>query len=148
MRLVCRNFKGAVGRFAPQFSGYQQQDSQELLTFLLDGLHEDLNRVRKKPYTEIKDSGGRPDEEVAAEAWEVYKKRNDSVILDLFHGLLKSTVVCPECPKVSVVFDPFCYLSLPLPVRKERQIEVSDRGSFTYFARRHCYLILTSLLLQ
>jgi len=122
--LVPRNFKGAVGRFAPQFSGYQQQDSQELLTFLLDGLHEDLNRVRKKPYTEIKDSGGRPDDEVAAEAWEVYKKRNDSVILDLFHGLLKSTVVCPECPKVSVVFDPFCYLSLPLPVRKERQIEV------------------------
>ena len=66
-----RNFKGAVGRFAPQFSGYQQQDSQELLTFLLDGLHEDLNRVRKKPYTEIKDSGGRPDEEVAEEAWKV-----------------------------------------------------------------------------
>jgi len=119
-----RNFKGAVGRFAPQFSGYQQQDSQELLTFLLDGLHEDLNRVRKKPYTEIKDSGGRPDEEVAEEAWKVYKMRNDSVILDLFHGLQKSTVVCPECPKISVVFDPLCYLSLPLPVRKERVIEV------------------------
>ena len=40
----------AVGRFAPQFSGYQQHDSQELLTFLLDGLHEDLNRIKKKPY--------------------------------------------------------------------------------------------------
>ena len=38
--VVPRNFKMAVGRFAPQFSGYQQQDSQELLTFLLDGLHE------------------------------------------------------------------------------------------------------------
>ena len=50
--------------------------------------------------------------------------RNDSVILDLFHGLQKSTVVCPECPKISVVFDPLCYLSLPLPVRKERVIEV------------------------
>ena len=46
------------------------------------------------------------------------------MILDLFHGLLKSTVVCPECPKVSVTFDPFCYLSLPLPVKKERKIEV------------------------
>ncbi len=46
------------------------------------------------------------------------------MILDLFHGLLKSTVVCPECPKISVTFDPFCYLSLPLPVRKERKIEV------------------------
>ena len=66
-------------------------------------------------------------QEVANEAWSIYKKRNDSVILDLFHGLLKSTVVCPECPKISVTFDPFCYLSLPLPVRKERQIEVSTR---------------------
>lgn len=52
----------AVGRFAPQFSGYQQQDSHELLAFLLDGLHEDLNRVKKKPYIEIPDHGGRPDE--------------------------------------------------------------------------------------
>ena len=51
-----------VGRFAPQFSGYQQQDSQELLAFLLDGLHEDLNRVKKKPYLALKDDEGRPDE--------------------------------------------------------------------------------------
>merc|ERR1719284_1031760 len=122
--VVPRAFKMAVGRFAPQFSGYQQQDSQELLTFLLDGLHEDLNRIRQKPYVEMSDSDGRPDHEVASEAWENYKKRNDSVILDIFHGLLKSTVVCPECPKVSVTFDPMCYLSLPLPVKKERQIEV------------------------
>ena len=41
---------------------YQQHDSQELLTFLLDGLHEDLNRVKKKPYIELKDSDDRPDE--------------------------------------------------------------------------------------
>ena len=51
----------AVGRFAEQFSGYQQQDSQELMAFLLDGLHEDLNRIKKKPYVEIKDANGRPD---------------------------------------------------------------------------------------
>ncbi|KAM8994600.1 ubiquitin carboxyl-terminal hydrolase 4 isoform 3-T3 [Ara ararauna] len=56
-----RMFKTQVGRFAPQFSGYQQQDSQELLAFLLDGLHEDLNRVKKKPYLELKDASGRPD---------------------------------------------------------------------------------------
>ena len=61
---------------------------------------------------------------VAEEAWENYRKRNDSVIVDTFHGLLKSTLVCPECNKVSVTFDPFCYLSLPLPVKKERQLEV------------------------
>ncbi|KAK3103303.1 hypothetical protein FSP39_018356, partial [Pinctada imbricata] len=121
---VPRNFKLAVGRFAPQFSGYQQQDSQELLAFLLDGLHEDLNRIKKKPYIEQKDAGDRPDREVSKESWENYQKRNDSVIVDTFHGLLKSTVHCPECDKISVTFDPFCYLSLPLPIKKERQLEV------------------------
>ena len=29
-----------LGEFAPRFSGYNQQDSSELLSFLLDGLHE------------------------------------------------------------------------------------------------------------
>ena len=33
-------FKWQLAKFAPQFSGYAQQDSQELLAFLLDGLHE------------------------------------------------------------------------------------------------------------
>ncbi|XP_021342964.1 ubiquitin carboxyl-terminal hydrolase 15-like [Mizuhopecten yessoensis] len=119
-----RNFKYAVGRFAPQFSGFQQQDSQELMAFLLDGLHEDLNRIRQKPYIEMKDNDERPDTDVAKESWENYRKRNDSVIVDTFHGLLKSTVHCPECAKISVTFDPFCYLSLPLPIKKERQLEV------------------------
>uniref|UniRef100_A0A8C2KZK5 Ubiquitin carboxyl-terminal hydrolase n=1 Tax=Cyprinus carpio TaxID=7962 RepID=A0A8C2KZK5_CYPCA len=113
-----------VGRFAPQFSGYQQQDSQELLAFLLDGLHEDLNRVKKKPYLALRDAEGRPDEIVAKEAWANHRLRNDSIIVDIFHGLFKSTLVCPECSKVSVTFDPFCYLTLPLPMKKDRTMEV------------------------
>uniref|UniRef100_A0A4W4HRK3 Ubiquitin carboxyl-terminal hydrolase n=1 Tax=Electrophorus electricus TaxID=8005 RepID=A0A4W4HRK3_ELEEL len=119
-----RTFKTQVGRFAPQFSGYQQQDSQELLAFLLDGLHEDLNRVKKKPYLALRDAEGRPDEIVAKEAWTNHRLRNDSIIVDIFHGLFKSTLVCPECSKVSVTFDPFCYLTLPLPMKKDRTMEV------------------------
>ncbi|XP_033968376.1 ubiquitin carboxyl-terminal hydrolase 15-like isoform X3 [Pseudochaenichthys georgianus] len=119
-----RPFKTQVGHFAPQFSGYQQQDSHELLAFLLDGLHEDLNRIRQKPYIQLKDANGRPDKLVAEEAWENHIKRNNSIIVDIFHGLFKSTLVCPVCAKVSVTFDPFCYLTLPLPMRKERTLEV------------------------
>nr|XP_023415999.1 ubiquitin carboxyl-terminal hydrolase 4 isoform X2 [Cavia porcellus] len=128
-----RMFKTQVGRFAPQFSGYQQQDSQELLAFILDGLHEDLNRVKKKPYLLPKDANGRPDVVVAKEAWENHRLRNDSVIVDTFHGLFKSTLVCPECAKVSVTFDPFCYLTLPLPLKKDRVMDV-----FLVPADPHC----------
>ncbi|KAJ8393506.1 hypothetical protein AAFF_G00059790 [Aldrovandia affinis] len=122
--VVPRIFKTKVGHFASQFLGYQQHDSQELLSFLLDGLHEDLNRVKNKEYIELRDAEGRPDQEVAEEAWRNHRRRNDSVIVDTFHGLFKSTLVCPECHKVSVTFDPFCYLSVPLPVSKERVMEV------------------------
>lgn len=56
---------------------------QELLAFLLDGLHEDLNRVKRKPYHEVKDADGRPDEEVAEEYWRNHLARNDSIVVDL-----------------------------------------------------------------
>lgn len=82
-----KHFKWQLGKFAPQFGGYAQQDSQELLSFLLDGLHEDLNRIMVKPYKEEKDSNGRSDAEIAAEAWENYRARNNSVIVDHFQGL-------------------------------------------------------------
>lgn len=120
-----RAFKGKLARFAPQFSGYNQHDSQELLAFLLDGLHEDLNRVKRKPYIETKDSDGRPDEEVADECWKYHKARNDSVIVDVCQGQYKSTLVCPVCGKISITFDPFMYLSLPLPSTVMRTMTVT-----------------------
>lgn len=98
-----RDFKSQLQKFAPQFSGYQQHDSQELVAFLLDGLHEDLNRVLKKPYVEKPDWEGGQDLELAnlaQKSWEGYMQRNDSVIVDLFQGQYQSTLVCPECQKV------------------------------------------------
>ncbi|XP_071094049.1 ubiquitin carboxyl-terminal hydrolase 32-like isoform X1 [Haliotis cracherodii] len=113
-----------IGKYAPRFNGFQQHDSQELLSFLLDGLHEDLNRVHDKPYVELKDSDGRPDEEVALEAWDNHLLRNQSIIVDLFHGQLRSQVRCQECGHVSVRFDPFTYLSLPLPMDSCIHLEI------------------------
>ena len=49
-------FKKTIGSLQPLFSGYGQQDSQEFLSFLVDALHEDLNRILKKPYNENPDS--------------------------------------------------------------------------------------------
>jgi len=72
----------------------------------------------------LKEADGRPDNEVALEAWESHLKRNQSTIVDLFQGQLKSTVKCPDCGKISVTFDPFMYLSLPLVQEKETWKEV------------------------
>ncbi len=99
-----RNFKLAIGKYAPQFSGYNQNDSQELLAFLLDGLHEDLNRfyilcciiflrVLKKQPVETKQLPDKTDEEMAKIFWGNHLKRDQSIIVDTFQGQLKSKLV-------------------------------------------------------
>ncbi|XP_076914299.1 ubiquitin carboxyl-terminal hydrolase 8-like [Bidens hawaiensis] len=120
-----RAFKSILAGFAPQFGGYNQHDSQEFLAFLLDGLHEDLNRVKIKPYNEIKDVDGVPVQEVADEHWRNHLARNDSIVVDLCQGQYRSTLTCPVCTKHSVTFDPFLYLSLPLPLSTTRTMTLT-----------------------
>jgi ubiquitin carboxyl-terminal hydrolase 8 len=107
-------FKKAISTFAPQFSGYHQHDAQELLAFLLDGIHEDLNRVKERPYIEDRDCDGTNDEEDAIENWKNYLRRNKSLIVDMFQGQLRNTCKCLKCGHVNVRFEPFMYLSLPM----------------------------------
>ncbi len=111
-------FKKILGSYAQQFEGYGQHDSQECINTVLDFLSEDLYRKSKKPYVEMTDAGGKPDVEASLEAWTKHIIRNESVIVDLFHGQYKSTLVCSVCQKVSVTFDPFMTLSLPIPGKK------------------------------
>jgi len=114
-----RNMKSKIERYAPQFGGYAQHDSQELLAFLLDGLHEDLNRVIKKPTVETQDTW------TPQQFWEGHKSRNDSIVVDLFQGQLQSRLRCPNNGRVSTVYDPFMYLSVPLPVDNKRKLLIT-----------------------
>ena len=55
--------------------------------------------------------------EQAMEAWKRYIRRDDSHLVDLFVGQLKSTLRCAECNHESVTFEPFWDLSLGIPAR-------------------------------
>ena len=118
------DFKQTIGEFRPQFAGFQQQDSQEFMLFLLDGLHEDMNRIRSKPTTEKIESNGRDDELIARESWRRFLLRNDSELVDCCFGQLRSHVTCSNCRYQSVTFDAFSSLSLPLPVKNTVLVEV------------------------
>lgn len=124
------NFKKVVGKCNTSFAGYGQQDSQEFIAFLLDGMSEDLNRIKNKPYIQKPDSTDEMVEDAAAlkafadRNWHDYKARNDSVVTDLFAGMYKSTLTCPVCHKVSIVFDPFNNLTLQLPIENNWSKEI------------------------
>ena len=123
-----REFKYTLGKHAEQFVGYDQHDSQELATYLLDALHEDTNRVSKKPYIEKPEQGeDEPDVVAAKKAWELHLKREDSRVLENFMGLVKSRVQCnvEGCGRVSTTFDPIMYMSVPIPGSTDRTLRVT-----------------------
>jgi len=58
----------------------------------------------------------------------VHLPTNASELMDLCYssqGQYKSTLVCPVCNKVSITFDPFMYLSLPLQLTITRSMTVT-----------------------
>ncbi|KAL4432979.1 hypothetical protein ABPG74_005352 [Tetrahymena malaccensis] len=119
--IVPKVFLNTIQQFSPIFGDGSQQDSQEFLIFLLDLLHEDLNRVKKKPVIEDKDYQSDQYETYAAESWKNYLLRNKSIVVDLFQGQLKSTLKCLVCQTVSHKFDTFMYLSVPIPQQDKNQ---------------------------
>ncbi|KAI0628038.1 cysteine proteinase [Trametes polyzona] len=113
-------FRRSICSHAPQFSGSEQHDSQEFLSFLLDGLHEDLNRILKKP--QIVSTPEReaelerlPPQIASEQEWQIYRMRDDSLVVDFFQGQYRNRMECLTCHKTSTTYNTFMYLTLPIP---------------------------------
>lgn len=104
----------------PEFGDHRQHDAQELMTFLLDILHEDVNRAGyPRPIVACPDTSGKTDLQVASEAWQGSLRRNDSRILDIFQFQVRNVVYFPEVDDRSLTFEPMMYLSVPVPMASE-----------------------------
>jgi ubiquitin C-terminal hydrolase len=119
-----RQFKKCIGGINDQFQGYDQQDSLEFLSFLLDGLHEELNLRQEKPFCENPDSDNRNVVDLGLESWSNALRRDWSFIHFLFSGQLKSTLNCQACSKESITFDTFTSIPLSLPEPSKLLINV------------------------
>lgn len=121
------NFKCEVSRFAKLFLGYNQQDAQEFLMYLLQGIHEDLNRIKEKKKSKFIDDSNEVEtisaRDKSRKSWKEHLEVDNSKIVDLFEGQLKSVLTCTECGYVSNTFDPA--LGLSLPIKKSYSSSVS-----------------------
>ena len=102
------DLKKQVESMTSTFPGYNQHDAHEFMRFLLNELHEEINRAseegRKSP----------ADNETLEEACARYLTWEDSRISQLFSGMLRSDVCCSVCSNQSTVYIPFMDLSLPI----------------------------------
>ncbi|KAI9172922.1 Ubiquitin carboxyl-terminal hydrolase 2 [Blastocladiella emersonii ATCC 22665] len=114
-----RAFKREVEKYAPQFVGYDQQDAQEFLRYLLDALSSDLCRVPHETKFAVReaDEDALPYLSRGDVAWSKYRHLQASLVTDVFAGQLMSSVRCWVCNGVFRMFDVFCDLSVPIPGR-------------------------------
>jgi ubiquitin C-terminal hydrolase len=97
-----------------RFSAEEQHDSHEFIRYLLSGMQDEMNIPKPKRPVEFKD---------ANTAWEYYRKYNNSIIDELFAGQYISRVSCKSCGFISVAFDPFLDISLPIIPMKTKSID-------------------------
>ncbi|XP_066464852.1 ubiquitin carboxyl-terminal hydrolase 21 [Eleutherodactylus coqui] len=131
-------------KYVPSFTGYSQQDAQEFLKFFMDRIHAEINRKCRKTPSILSDTK-RPvcveppdslsDDERANQMWKRYLEREDSKVVDLFVGQLKSCLKCQSCGHRSPTFEVFCDLSLPIPKKGFSGGKVSLLDCFSLFTK-------------
>ncbi|KAJ7504212.1 ubiquitin carboxyl-terminal hydrolase 4 [Mycena galericulata] len=125
------DFRKAVCHLNSQYNGSNQHDSQEFLSFLLDGIHEDLNRLLVQPtFTRTPEQEAeleRLGPQIASEQeWRLWKTRNDSVIVDFFQGQFRNRLQCLTCHTTSTTYNVFSILQLPIPHGKSSKVPLQS----------------------
>ena len=134
-------FLEVITKLTDRFEVGRQEDAQEFLIYLLDMVHEDLNRVDKTSKTEVKEivkstNLTQSEMETSAKlAWKNHLLDNKSIIVDIFQGQIKSMIRCMNCNTTSTTFDPVMYFSLPFPESLEKDEDISVEELFKEYSR-------------
>ncbi|XP_029695221.1 ubiquitin carboxyl-terminal hydrolase 45 isoform X2 [Takifugu rubripes] len=102
---------------APRFKGYQQQDSQELLHYLMDSIRvEETKRVKVGILKAFNNPTEKTADEDIKRQVKAYGKEGVRMnfIERIFVGELTNTIMCEECGHISTVKEAFIDISLPI----------------------------------
>ena len=107
------SFNRTLSRLNPQFSRYEANDSKDLLLYLFQTIHEELNYLGKHKLNKIP----KCNQLIEKESYLFFKivncNLNLSIISYLFYGILKSITICYGCDSKLYNFQYFQFLSFP-----------------------------------
>lgn len=118
--------KAEVSKKNELFQGKSQQDANEFLRALLDGMHDELNKNSdaRGLLAEIDNATG-DDHSIAKAYWDQYKQRNSSLIVNMFAFQERSSILCPNCNNNPRSFTPVMGIEVPIPALS-RDVCVED----------------------
>ncbi|KAM6111192.1 LOW QUALITY PROTEIN: ubiquitin carboxyl-terminal hydrolase 43 [Pterocles gutturalis] len=119
-------FKSIVSKHSAQFRGNAQHDALEFLLWLLDRLHQDLGAASPTPQTAgLLEPGEGGSGDAGSSPPAPQHPHGQSFVQSHFQAQYRSSLTCPHCLKQSNTFDPFLCISLPIPLRQTRALNVT-----------------------
>ncbi|XP_065503713.1 ubiquitin carboxyl-terminal hydrolase 43 [Caloenas nicobarica] len=119
-------FKNIVSKHSAQFRGNAQHDALEFLLWLLDRMHEDLGAASPAQHTGVPEEAGEDGIiDAGRSSPAAWQPCGQSFVQSHFQAQYRSSLTCPHCLKQSNTFDPFLCISLPIPLRQTRALNVT-----------------------
>ena len=109
-----RKFNDLISKLNPQFSKYESNDAKDLIIYLLQEMHEELNYFGGEKLKIIPKCNQLSEANAFNFFYEVNSKLNFSIISYLFWGIIKQTTFCLGCKKYLYNYQYYQYLSSPL----------------------------------
>ncbi|ERT02126.1 ubiquitin carboxyl-terminal hydrolase 8 [Sporothrix schenckii 1099-18] len=113
-----RDFDGSIKTDRSMiFGGPYQQDAQEFISFLLENLHDETNRLRDHT-GEVQQPPLGPRSTALGNAllyWNEYRKYNDSLVDKYWRGVEVTDRRCRACGHPSLTYEHFDAIHLPIP---------------------------------
>ena len=109
-----KKFKKILGTYNPQFKYYEANDSKDLILYLLQTFHEELNYMGDQPFPTYL---MRPDQLNRGYSFnyfmQTYNCQNFSIASKLFFGTYENKTMCSKCQKIFFSYQKFEFISFP-----------------------------------
>ena len=110
------SFKKVLSEMNPMFAGIAANDSKDLINFLIETFHSELNEINEKNLNNnMISSADQLDENKMLNLFLTdMKARYNSPISTLFYGVLETQSQCTNCKKIKYNFQIYSFLEFPL----------------------------------
>ena len=127
-----QEFKDVLSEENPLFAGINANDSKDLVNFLLERFHQELNDIKNKNNVNIMlDPNDQLFEYKMLNAFlDEMKCKYNSPISDLFYGIIETKSQCTNCKQIKYNFQIFSFLEFPLEEVNKYCYSIGKRANF------------------
>jgi ubiquitin C-terminal hydrolase len=119
-----QHFKDVIGHFNPQFEGFSANDSKDLILYLLQTMHEELNYFGDNQNSNFR----RPNQFDRVQTFmffmTTYNMKNFSIISNIFYGTYEIVTQCDKCKNVIYNFQRFEFISFGMFDYRKKEFNI------------------------